>query len=36
MPLAFLSYRREDSAGAAQAIYLQMKFRFGSGQIFRI
>jgi pterin-4a-carbinolamine dehydratase len=31
---AFISYRREDSAALAQALYLQLRSRFGSGQLF--
>lgn len=32
--LAFISYRREDTGQMAQALYLQLKGRFGSGQLF--
>lgn len=32
--LAFISYRREDSGQIAQGLYLQLKARFGSGQLF--
>jgi pterin-4a-carbinolamine dehydratase len=32
--LAFISYRREDSAQLSQGLYLQLKARFGSGQLF--
>jgi pterin-4a-carbinolamine dehydratase len=32
--LAFLSYRRADTASVAQGLYLQLKSRFGSGQLF--
>jgi TIR domain len=31
---AFISYRRDDSAAVARALYLQLKERFGSGQLF--
>jgi hypothetical protein len=34
MALAFISYRQEDSEYAAQALYMQLKVRFGSGQLF--
>jgi hypothetical protein len=32
--LAFISYRREDTGPLAQSLYLQLKGRFGSGQLF--
>lgn len=32
--LAFLSYRRDDTSQVAQALYLQLKEVFGSGQLF--
>jgi hypothetical protein len=32
--LAFISYRREDTGPIAQGLYLQLKGRFGSGQLF--
>jgi pterin-4a-carbinolamine dehydratase len=32
--LAFISYRRGDAAELAQALYQQLKSRFGSGQLF--
>jgi pterin-4a-carbinolamine dehydratase len=32
--LAFISYRREDTGTIAQGLYLQLKGRFGSGQLF--
>ncbi len=32
--LAFLSYRRSDSAAQAQALYVQLKARYGSGQLY--
>jgi pterin-4a-carbinolamine dehydratase len=32
--LAFISYRREDTGPIAQVLYLQLKSRFGSGQLF--
>jgi pterin-4a-carbinolamine dehydratase len=32
--LAFLSYRREDTSALAEVLYLQLKSRFGSGQLF--
>ena len=34
MALAFINYRRNDTAEAAQAIYSQLKVHFGSGQLF--
>ena len=34
MALAFLSYRRDDTSQVAQALYLQLKEQFGSGQLF--
>ena len=33
-PLVFLSYRRSDAAIAAQALYLQLRERFGSRSLF--
>jgi hypothetical protein len=32
--LAFISYRRDDTGSEAQGLYLQLKGRFGSGQLF--
>jgi TIR domain len=32
--LAFVSYRREDTGPLAQSLYLELKGRFGSGQLF--
>jgi pterin-4a-carbinolamine dehydratase len=32
--LAFISYRREDTGPLAQSLYLQLKSRFGTGQLF--
>jgi hypothetical protein len=32
--LAFISYRRNDTSAVAQGLYLQLKARFGSGQLF--
>ena len=32
--LAFISYRRDDSAQISQGLYFQLKARFGSGQLF--
>jgi pterin-4a-carbinolamine dehydratase len=32
--LAFVSYRRDDTSALAQSLYLQLKARFGSGQLF--
>ena len=32
--LAFISYRREDTGPLAEGLYLQLKGRFGSGQLF--
>jgi len=32
--LAFISYRRDDTGPLAQSLYLQLKSRFGSGQLF--
>ncbi len=32
--LAFISYRREDTGLVAQGLYLQLKGRFGPGQLF--
>ena len=32
--LAFISYRRDDTSAVAQGLYLQLKARFGSGQLF--
>jgi pterin-4a-carbinolamine dehydratase len=32
--LAFISYRRDDTGPLAQGLYLQLKARFGSGQLF--
>lgn len=32
--LAFISYRRKDTGPQAQGLYLQLKSRFGSGQLF--
>ncbi|MCU1347998.1 MAG: hypothetical protein JWO56_1028 [Acidobacteria bacterium] len=32
--LAFISYRRDDTSQIAQALYLQLKELFGSGQLF--
>jgi hypothetical protein len=32
--LAFISYRRDDAGSEAQGLYLQLKGRFGSGQLF--
>src|SRR5215813_4338981 len=32
--LAFLSYRRDDTGALAQGLYLQLKARFGSGQLY--
>ncbi|HEY6138538.1 MAG TPA: 4a-hydroxytetrahydrobiopterin dehydratase [Thermoanaerobaculia bacterium] len=34
MALAFISYRRDDTSQVAQALYLQLKEQFGSGQLF--
>ena len=32
--LAVISYRRDDTGSEAQGLYLQLKGRFGSGQLF--
>ena len=32
--LAFVNYRRDDTAALAHSLYLQLKARFGSGQLF--
>ena len=32
--LAFINYRRDDSAQISQGLYFQLKARFGSGQLF--
>lgn len=34
MPYAFISCRRSDSAQAARALHVQLRLRFGAGQVF--